>query len=64
MLKTVLFKVVAIINTRPIAIKYKSENNYISICPAYILFGRVHNRRPEYDEDIIQHDKCQGQGRA
>ena len=34
MLKTVLIEVAAIINRRPIAIKFKIKTDYISICPA------------------------------
>ena len=61
-LETVLIKVLAVINTRPIAIKYKCKNNYILICPADILFEWAHNARSKYDENIIQHDNVRVRG--
>ena len=56
MLETVLIEVAAIINTRPIPVKYKSKTENISISPADVWFGRAHNVRPKYDKDLVLYD--------
>ena len=46
-LETTFLQVAAILNRRPIAVRYSSSTDYHSISPADILFGRAHWQRPE-----------------
>ena len=46
-LETIFLEVAAILNRRPIAVRYSSSTDYHAICPSDILLGRAHWLRPD-----------------
>ena len=56
-LGTVVIEVAAVINMRPIAVKFKSKTDYKTLCPPDILLGRLHSQWPRYQvEAHLQED--------